>query len=123
MNAEERMRKALQQLGYENGLTEKTPCTNQENKAFAKMLREGQPLPEGVYEYDGALIAGQSTNAFYRIHEAALSDAERAELLYQSQIRFFCQGLRLLRRIKGYTLFFVVINVFWLLFVFFFGNI
>lgn len=88
---------------FEFGLLQKIPCSKQENKAYAKLLKNSGSLPEGVYpfEYENGYTSGTE---FYTVSESDLSEAEIQEYLKYKQ-------LSLIRTIKNCALFFTILTI------------
>lgn len=97
------LRDELRAHKFEFDLLQKIPCSKQENKEYAKILKEGGTLPEGVYAY--VYESGEtSTNEFYTIYETDLTEAEIQEYLTYKQ-------LSLIRTIKNCVMFFTVLTI------------
>jgi hypothetical protein len=97
------LRDELRAHKFEFDLLQKIPCSKQDNKEYAKLLKQGGTLPEGVYAYvydDGEI----STNEFYTIYETDLTEAEIQEYLTYKQ-------LSLIRTIKNCVVFFTVLTI------------
>ena len=97
------LRDELRAHKFEFNLLQRIPCSKQDNKEYAKILKEGGTLPEGVYAYvydDGEI----STNEFYTIYETDLTEAEIQEYLTYKQ-------LSLIRTIKNCVVFFTVLTI------------
>ena len=58
------VKKTIMSKRAEYGLTRDVPCSEQENKTYSEMLKNGETLPEGVfpYSYTGGT---KSDSAFY----------------------------------------------------------
>ena len=97
------LRDELRAHKFEFDLLQKIPCSKQENKEYAKILKEGGTLPEGVYAY---VYAGgeTSTDEFYTIYETDLTEAEIQEYLTYKQLTF-------IRTIKNCVMFFTVLTI------------
>ena len=95
-------------------LMQKIPCTKQENTQYAKLVKEGGALPEGVFPY--AYDSGDISNTeFYTIYEPDLTREEKEEYLIYKKLSY-------LRTIKNCMVFFVVLTVLSILFSFFILN-
>lgn len=97
------LRDELRYHKFEFDLLQKISCTKQENKVYSQILKQGGTLPDGVfaYIYDNGDI---STTDFYTVYESDLSEAEIREYLAYKQ-------LSLIKSIKNYILFFVILTV------------
>lgn len=91
------LREELRDYRFEFDFLQKIPCNGQENKLYQNLLKNGQALPEGIYQYvyDGY----KSTTEFYKIYETDLTESERKEYLTYKQ-------LGLIKTIKNCVLFF-----------------
>ena len=97
------LRKELRSYKFEFDLLQKIPCSKQENKVYAKLLKDGGVLPEGVFAYvyeDEAI----STTEFYTVYESDLTESEVTEYLTYKK-------LSLIRTIKNCIMFFTVLTV------------
>ncbi len=97
------LREALREYKFKFDLLQKIPCTKEENKVYAKLLKDGGTLPEGVYAYvyeSGA----ESSDEFYTIYEPDLTEAEIAEYLTYKR-------LSILNTIKNCVMFFTVLTI------------
>ena len=93
------VRARLRQYRIESGMFEELACSSDENKHFRKLIDDGQPLPRGVFQhptYMGVYAI------FCRVQKTDLEDDEMYEYLTLQQ-------LDLLRKIKNYLLFFVIL--------------
>lgn len=96
----------LNSLRCEFNFSQKIYCNKEQNKKYAQLIKEGSPLPEGVYQltlYNGDV----STNEFYTIYDGGLSDKEKEEYnLYQ--IYKICKNIE---TIKYCVVFFTVLAI------------
>ena len=83
-------------------LIQKIPCTREENKAYTKLLKNGQPLPENICKYEYSMDSDYEE--FYTLYIPELSDSEIAEYLTYKK-------LALLNTIKNCVLFFTVLTI------------
>lgn len=95
------LRDQLRTMKIEEGFLNEIPCTTAENVNYRKMLDEGRPLPDGVYEYESD---GPSVRCFYMIEEPELTEREFNELATLKQ-------LKLLTTIKKCVVFFTVLTI------------
>lgn len=96
------VKKTIMSKRAEYGLTRDVPCSEQENKTYSKMLKNGETLPEGVFPYsytDGT----KSDRVFYVLGDEP-TDAEIAEFLRYKE-------LELLSTIKNCVVFFTVMAI------------
>ncbi len=97
------LRKRLTEYKMDFDLLEKIPCSQEENKEYEQLLKEGKPLPEDVFPYiydDGEV----STSEFYTVYEAELSEAETMQYLTFKKLYY-------LHTIKICVVFFTVLTV------------
>ncbi len=83
------------------GLIERIDCSGEQNAEYARLLKDGGTLPEGVYQY----VYDHSTEAtgeFYTLSENSLSEADTKEYLTFRKLNY-------LRTIKNCVLFFTVL--------------
>lgn len=88
---------------FEFNLLQKIPCSKEENKKYAQILKDGEALPKGVFEYsygDGTT----STTEFYTIYKTDLNQEEIDEYLKFKQLKF-------IKTIKNCVVFFTVLTV------------
>ena len=96
------VKKTIMSKRAEYGLTRDVPCSEQENKTYSEMLKNGETLPEGVFPYsytDGT----KSDSAFYVLGDEP-TDAEISEFLKYKE-------LELLSTIKNCVVFFTVMAI------------
>ena len=96
------LRNQLRQYKFDNNLLQKIDCSYEENKEFTKLVKTGQPLPEGVLQHKPDM--GGGFDGFYRLYTSDLSNDEIAEYLTYKQ-------LDVLKTIKGYLTFFVTLTI------------
>ncbi len=97
------LREELKYYKFEFDLLQKIPCSKQENKEYQNILKNGDSLPDGVYQYkyEGGEL---STTEFYTIYEPNLTADEIQEYLTYQQ-------LTLISTIKSCVVFFTVLTV------------
>lgn len=97
------LKEKLRSYKFEFDLLQRIPCSEQENKEYQKLLKEGNVLPKGIFPYvytDGET----STTEFYTIYETDLTDAEITEYLTYKK-------LSLIKTIKNCIVFFTVLTI------------
>ena len=97
------LRDELRSFKYEFDLLQRIPCSEQENKEYQKLLKDGGVLPEGVFAY----VYGNgetSTTEFYTVYETDLTESEITEYLTYKK-------LNLIRTIKNCVMFFTVLTI------------
>ena len=107
------IRQELRSYKYEFDLLQKIPCAPVENKAYLKLLKAGQPLPDGVFRYE--YQSGIESDEFYTVYEPELTADEIAEYLTYKK-------LHMLRTIKNCVVFFTVLTILSLVLGFFIAN-
>ena len=108
MNKEKiNLKNELLNLKFDNNIIQKISCTKLECKKYQKLLKEGKPLPEGVYalEFENGEI---STSEFYTIYDANLSSEEIKEYIAFKQLSY-------IKTIKNCVVFFTILGVFGLI--------
>jgi len=96
------LREELRRYKFDNGLLQKIDCSRAETKKFIKLIKSNQSLPDDVFQYTSP--ADDPIYAFYRIHTYDFTENEIAEYLAYKQ-------LDLLKTIKGYLMFFVILTI------------
>ena len=100
--AKEKVDLRLQLEAYKEkfDLIQKIPCTKEEDKAYSQMLKNGQPLPEGIERQEFS----DGYEEFYTVYKPDLSEKEIQEYLTYKK-------LSLLNTIKNCVLFFTVLTI------------
>lgn len=88
------LRELLSMYKFDMDVLQKIPCTAEECKQYKKLLKEGQPLPDGVFH----TTYSNGTDEFYTVAESDLTDSELMEYLTYKK-------LDLLRSIKNCLIF------------------
>ena len=96
-----KLKKELEELRSALGIQEQIPCTFEENKAYAAMLAENKPLPEGVIRSDSGAALEYAT--FYTVRQTSLSREELDEYVRYKQ-------LKAILTIKNCVVFFTVLT-------------
>ena len=97
------LRKELERHKFEFGLKQQILCSKEESKVYHNLLKNGEPLPEGVRRvvYESGEL---STTEFFTVYEADLSDAEIQEYLTYKQ-------LSMIKTIKKCAMFFTTLTI------------
>lgn len=90
----------LQSLRQEYSISQRVPCSKEDNKKYAQMVKDGQPLPAGVYDYQYE----NTESEYYTIYTPDISTDELSELLTYKKLGY-------LRTIKNCAIYFVVLSV------------
>lgn len=105
------MQAELRQLRFDNELLQKLPCSDQENKQYRELLRQGGTLPEGVFAYQEEDIG----LGFYTVYVSELSKEETAEYLQLKQLRYLRSIRNCLVILTGLAVPITCVAVIWLL--------
>lgn len=90
----------LQSLRQEYRITQRVPCSKEDNKKYAQMVKDGHPLPTGVYDYKYE----NAESEYYTIYTPDISTDELLEMLTYKKLGY-------LRTIKNCAIYFVVLSV------------
>ena len=93
-------------------LHQKIDCSKEDNKRYNQMKKDGQPLPEGVYEYhtDGGTEAGE----FYTVYIPEITKEDRLEYILLKQHQQ-------LKTMKNCLVFFATLTIISIVLAFIFG--
>ena len=92
--------KELQNFRQEYGVAQGLFCPQKDNEKYAQMVKDGIPLPEGIYEYKD----GTAEKRYYTVCAPEISADEIAELLAYKKLGY-------LRTIKNCAVYFVALSV------------
>ena len=96
------LRDELRQIRFDMNFLQRIDCTKEENKAYSKMIKNGESLPDGVYQYRDSY--GNNIESFYTIFDSGLTDAEKQEYIqYQKLLHIIT--------IKNCVVFFTVLTI------------
>lgn len=97
------LRDELRSYEFEFDFLQRIPCSRQENKEYAKLLKESGNLPEGVfaYEYENGIT---SETEFYTIYEPDLTETEKIRYLTYKK-------LSLIKTIRNCVVFFTTLTI------------
>ena len=98
------LKNELYQLRFENDLLQKIYCSDADFKKYLQMLKNGEKLPDGVFQESSEY--GQSIS-FYTIYESDLTEAEKSEYLLLKQL----VAIDHIRTIKNCVVFFTVLAI------------
>jgi len=99
------LKRELRQLRYENDFLQMIDCSKEDCKKYQQMLKNGEKLPEGVFQYTSQELG--ETNSFYTIYETDLTEEEKSEYILLRQNLMFND----IRTIKNCVLFFTILAV------------
>ena len=97
------LRNELQQLRFDMNFLQKIDCSKEESKTYKKKLKNGESLPDGVYQYRDS-TTGEFIDSFYTVWDPELTDAEKQEYIQY-------QKLLHIKTIKNCVLFFTVLTI------------
>ncbi len=97
------LRNELQQLRFDMNFLQKIDCTKEENKTYKQMLKNGESLPDGVYQHRDS-TTGEYIDSFYTVWDPDLTDTEKQEYIrYQEFLH--------IKTIKNCVVFFTVLTI------------
>ena len=105
------LKEDLRDIYFDVNLLQKIDCSKEDNKKYKQMLKNGETLPNGVFEYKYGLD-NEGTGAFYTIHKPELTPEERLEYITFKQ-------LKMLNTIKNCVVFFTTLTVISMVITFF----
>ena len=94
----------LRNLYFETLFLQKIDCSKEDNKKYKQLLKNNEPLPNGVYEYKSDVNPNEGTGAFYTIYQPKLTQEEKLEYIAFKQ-------LKMITIIKNCIVFFTVLTV------------
>jgi len=92
------LKKEIEAYKFDFNFLQKIDCSMEENKKFKQMIKDGQPLPEGIHQYE------DTSYIFYQVCEIELTEKEKDEYIIFKQLEY-------LRSIKNSMLFFVILTI------------
>ncbi len=96
------LKDVLKDLRYGVDFLQKIDCSEEDNKKYIKMKKEGLELPEGVFQYEDE--QGNPYEQFYTIYETDLTPEEKTEYLLLRKMSY-------IKAIKSCVVFFTVLTV------------
>ena len=96
------LKKEFERLKYRLDILQEVNCSEDENKEYRQLLKEGKPLPDGVFRRNAWQEIDDSI--FYTVQQTELSGDELAEYIQYKQL---CT----LITIKKCAVFFTVLTV------------
>lgn len=96
------LKKELRSLYFETFFLQNIDCSREDNKQYAQLLKNDEPLPNGVYEYK--MVTGEGTGTFYTVYEPNLTQEEKMEYMVFKQ-------LKMLKTIKNCVVFFTTATI------------
>ena len=70
------LREELKSLKLKSGLRQQIDCSEEDTKKYQQMAKDGEPLPDGVYQYKDDFGDGPR---FYTLYETDLTEKEMLE--------------------------------------------
>ncbi len=80
------LRDALRELRCEIDFNQKISCSSADNKKYLQMVKDGLPLPAGVYQYKDE--QGNVYQQFYTVYETDLTPEEKAEYIQLKKLSY-----------------------------------
>jgi hypothetical protein len=78
------MKEIMRSMYFDNNFLQKIECSNEQNKEYLNILKNGGSLPEGTFRYK--FEDGSESNRFYTVYDAGLTDAEKLEYINLKQL-------------------------------------
>ena len=82
------IKKEINYAKLELGLLERMDCSDEENQNYLQLLKNGCPLPEGIFQYEAP--NGDKIDEFYRLYDSRPTQAELYEYLTLKQCQEIC---------------------------------
>ncbi len=96
------MKDVLNDLYFDALFLQKVDCSREDNKKYNQMLKNGEALPNGVFEYKNE--GNEGWGIFYTIYKPDLTHEEKLEYILFKQTG-------MIRTIKNCVIFFTVITI------------
>ena len=93
----------LRDIYFDVNLLQKIDCSKEDNKKYIQMLKNGETLPNGVFEYKYDFDE-EGSGTFYTIHKPELTPEERLEYITFKQ-------LKMLNTIKNCVVYFTSVSI------------
>ena len=106
------VRKEIRQAKVDIGLLQEIPCTKEDNKKYRDMVKRGEPLPQGIFQYEAS--DGFELNEFCSVYDPQLTEKEQQEYIALMQYKE-------IKTIRNCVVFFTVLTVISLILLFFVG--
>lgn len=81
------VQKELRKKRFEFGLFQDVECSDEDTQTYKTMLKNGEPLPEGVAQYKDSQT-GEYMESFYTVRDSGLTDAEKQEYLKYVELSY-----------------------------------
>ena len=104
------LKEELRSLYFDALLLQKIDCSREDNKKYNQLLKNNEPLPNGVYEYK--METGERTGTFYTVYQPELTQEEKLEYITLKQ-------LKMISTIKNCVVFFTALTVISMVITFF----
>ncbi|MGN0617973.1 MAG: hypothetical protein ACI4J7_03015 [Ruminiclostridium sp.] len=101
------MKYELRKLRFKMKFIQDIECTNEENKKYAEILKNGGQLPEGVFQYKND--EGELIDLFYTVYDSGLTNEEKNEYIQYKKLTY-------IKTIKNCIVFFTAIAAISILF-------
>lgn len=97
------LKEKLRHLRFDMDFLQRIDCSKEDNKKYCDILKSGNALPEGVFQYKNP-ETGEPFGEFYTVYDSGLSDSEKQEYIqYQSLLH--------IKTIKNCVIFFMGLTV------------
>lgn len=106
------IKEVLNDLYFDALLLQKIDCSREDNKKYKQMLKNGEALPNGVFEYKGGIDETEGLGTFYTIYKPDLTQEEKLEYILFKQ-------MSMISTIKSCVVFFTAITVISMIITFF----
>lgn len=100
----ESLRNSLNNLRQEFQITQKQPCSTEDEKKYSQLMAEGRTLPENIIVSKDYGMGNEVTYHFYTTKNLELSNEELSEYIMLKQ-------LKNIQTIKNCVVFFTVLSV------------
>ena len=103
------LRREIAKYRRKFGLQSRTPCTDEENRAYLDIVNSGRELPEGVGRFK--IVNGDYLNEFFTVQETDLTKEEQQEYLRFRELEMLSTSTGYLRTIRNCVVFFTALAV------------
>lgn len=100
----ETLRNSLNNLRQEFQITQKLPCSKEDEKKYSQLIAEGHALPDNIVVSKDYGMGNEVIYRFYVVKDSGLSSDEMSEYIMLKQ-------LQNIRTIKNCVVFFTILSV------------
>lgn len=79
------LKQELRSLYFDALLLQKIDCSREDNKKYNQLLKNNEPLPNGIYEYK--METGEGAGIFYTVYQPELTQDEKLEYITFKQLK------------------------------------